>query len=169
MIGDRLEPVTYHPSLIAFSLIRGDTLAEKTTEAEIARVLGLEGKEVKVGEETLTIMPFKFGQLPAVLKHIGTLTGASGGDFDIVKALTEGSEEVLGCLAIAAGKPRAWFDTIEIDEGVALLQAVMEVNEDLFKKKLLPLLTGMARKAGAGQSSVSSLPGTRLKKSKRIR
>lgn len=118
---------------------------EEVTAKELSELLGKGGEKVTAKGEAIEVTPFKFGQLPAVLKHIGTF-GASaveGDDFNIVRAITESGESVIGCLMVATGKERAWFDDLEIDEGAALLAAVVKANSELFEKKILPLLGSM--------------------------
>jgi hypothetical protein len=129
-------------------------MAEKISADELTQLLA-GAEEVTVKSEIISVMPFKFGQLPAILRHIGALARfAEGDNFNIVRAITEGAEDVLACLAVATGKPREWFDTIEIDDGINLLKAVVNVNEEFFKKKLLPLVPSLGNLGKlAGQKS----------------
>jgi hypothetical protein len=105
--------------------------------------------------ETISILPFGFGQQPRVMAKLAplftTFQAASAGDAvslgDIFEAGGEGLMEVL---AIAAKKPREWLDTLDYDEGKALANAVFEANKDTLVKKLLPdLMALMAGKAPA--------------------
>lgn len=103
--------------------------------AELVEILG-GGESVTAAGETITVRPIKFGQLPQVLKHVGALFSSLEGDeLNITRALTEGGEDVLAILAIVTGKPREWFDSLEMDEGIALLTAAVRVNSDVFQKK----------------------------------
>lgn len=129
-------------------------MGKQVTKDELAELLPL-GETVTVKGQEIKILPFKFGQLPQVLGHIGALAVAAEGDeFNLIRAFTEGGESVIACLVIATGKPREWFDTLEMDEGVALLTAVIKTNSDLFEKKILPLIGQM--KIRTGQTSQPS-------------
>lgn len=124
-------------------------------------VLYPEGKGVMVNGDTVTVMPFKFGQLAKVTNLLApivrnlTASGLVRLDTDggsvsmsiaadwplrIVELMGEGGEEMLQLIAFSVGKPRAWLDTIESDEGIELGKAVVEVNADFFAKRILPTL-----------------------------
>lgn len=115
------------------------------------------GKEVKAGGETLTIKPIKFGQLPQASRLIAPLSKQIAAAFksDEVRTLADtaalfvdlmatGGEDLLVALGFFVGKPREWFDTMDNDEGLALLNAVFEVNADFFKRRVLPLFAAPA-------------------------
>jgi hypothetical protein len=111
--------------------------------------------DVVVGTETIVIKPFTFGQWPKVIKHIqdalGTKDYSQG--VSIPELLAESGESVLELVAIATGKPRSWLDTVEADEGIALVAAVIQVNADTFAKKILPSLEGI----GASLTKLSKI------------
>jgi hypothetical protein len=101
---------------------------------------------VIAGGEQFTIREFGFGQIPAVSRHLAALFDNFGtAELNIPRLLAEGGEDVLAVLCLATGKPRDWFDTLPMDEGVNLLSAVITVNADTFQKKMLPALQGLLK------------------------
>lgn len=116
-------------------------------------------RDVTVKGETIAVSPFKFGQLPkafrlmrplgdvlrtsGVLLISGTnLIMASDWPLKLPDIVAEGGEALIELLAFAIGKPREWFDDLDIDEGVALTRKVVEVNGDFFAKRIAPMLPG---------------------------
>lgn len=142
-------------------------------------VLFPEGKGVTVAGETLTVTPFKFGQLSKVTHLLApivrnlTACGLVRIDTDgqktsmaiaadwplrMVELMGEGGEDLLQLIAYAVGKPRAWLDTIEADQGIELGRAVVEVNADFFAKRILPMLQPKAAESPSdGDTSSASL------------
>ncbi len=115
------------------------------------------GKEVQAGGETLTIKPIKFGQLPQASKLIAPISKQIAAALKaknsrtvadtaamFVELLASGGEDLLVALGFFIGKPREWFDAVENDEGLALLNAVFEVNADFFIRRVLPLFARAA-------------------------
>ena len=128
-------------------------------------ILYPEGKTVSVGGETFTLRPLTFGRVPqasALLKPVLEALGEafSGGPPAIawVDVLATGGESLLVAIAWAIGKPREWLDSVSIDEGVILAQALYEVNADFFTKKVMPLLTVLRVQPDGDTSSESSSP-----------
>ncbi len=136
-----------------------------------------EGLAVVAGGETLTILPFTFGQLVKVTKYLKPLVGAvrSSGiwaterrgaeavfklaeDWPVrlVDAVSDGGEHLLDFIAFATGKSRDWLDGLDADAGIALAKGIFEVNADFFGRKVVPLLQGLA--PDGPTSSASSLP-----------
>lgn len=99
--------------------------------------LVVEPVAVEVAGETVAITPFKFGQLPAVARHLQRIASLmNAGTVDVPTLIAEGGEDVLALAALAAGKPREWMDTITMDEGIALVAAVVQANREVLEKKL---------------------------------
>ena len=110
------------------------------------------GRQVTAGGETLTISPIKFGQitqaskmLAPVIKAVSSSLGKPDQSImdmasSWVDLLAAGGEDLLLFLAWTIGKPREWFDTLGMDDGLAILQAVYEENVDFFNRRVLPLL-----------------------------
>lgn len=141
-------------------------------------VLYPQGKEVMVSGEVLVIKPFAFGMLPKVSKHlspilknlsasglIGFLYGDNGeatmrvaADWPlrILDIMSDGGEDLVTLTALLVNKPREWMDTIPLDEGVALITTLIEVNADLFAKKVLPMIQREKATSAGATSSVSS-------------
>lgn len=139
------------------------------------------GREIAVGGLSLTLQPFTFGQLPKATKLLkpvvstlsdvgmfGVDAGAPGESrfllapdwpLKIVDAMAEGGDALLEFLAFAAGQPRSWFDTLPADDGIALAQAVFEINADFFSRRVLPKL-GLLPSDGATSLPSSSQQGT---------
>ena len=126
-------------------------------------------RELTVGGETLSIRPLTFGQLPAavkllnpVIKAVGA-SGLLGGEKkELGQIITSGldlfavgGEDLLAFLAFAVRKPREWFDTMEADDGIRVLNAVFEANMDFFNRRVLPQL-GLQAAASDGDSSSAS-------------
>ena len=75
--------------------------------------------------------------------------------------MEEGGEARVELVAFAVKKPRAWFDELGSDDGIALTKAAFEVNGDFFARRVAPML-GMSiqpEKAATGEpSSPASAP-----------
>jgi hypothetical protein len=110
------------------------------------------GKDVPVGGETLTVKPIKFGQLPQAARLIAPISKQIAAAFKaqdartvadtaaiFIELMATGGDDLLVALGFFVGKPREWFDTLDNDEGLALLNAVFEVNADFFSRRVLPL------------------------------
>ena len=136
------------------------------------------GREISAGGETLTLSPFKFGQLPTATRLLKPVASAlsAGGVFSIqsvggeaqfllasdwplkvVELVADGGEDVLKFVAFAAGKPLEWVNGLDADDGIALAKAVLEVNADFFVRRVLPLL-GMGQPSAGAILSESSSP-----------
>ncbi len=110
------------------------------------------GRQVTAGGETLTITPLFFGDVPLasqklapVVKAVASSLGKSDQSImdmasSWVDLLAAGGEDLLMFLAWSVKKPREWFNTLGMDDGLAILQAVYEENVDFFNRHVLPLL-----------------------------
>ncbi|QPC30981.1 hypothetical protein IS481_14745 [Caldimonas thermodepolymerans] len=112
---------------------------------------------VEVGGESITVREFGFGQIPTVAKHLAAVfSNASigpSGEINLPQLIAQGGEDVMAILALAAGKPRSWLDTLSVDEGVGLLSAVIAVNKESFAKKLMPALSKLGAAAAGSESN----------------
>lgn len=125
--------------------------------------LAPEPREVTVSGEKIAVNPFFFGQWPKAIRLFRPVTDAvqragiagfsdaslslaSDWVLRLPQVMDEGGEPLLEFLAFAVGKPRAWFDTVGGDDGIALAKAVFEVQSDFFVRKIAPAL-GMTIKA----------------------
>lgn len=90
------------------------------------------------------IRPFTVGQLPRVLKAIRALIEAGGvdteGNLNVFDALTNGAEHAVELMAVATGKDRSYFDNLDVDAGIDLMTAIIEVNKDFFTQRVQPKL-----------------------------
>ena len=107
---------------------------------------------VQVGDETVTIAPFKFGQINKVIKVATPLFGLLKSQVDLTQSesevgtqvlelvLTNGGDALAEILTISTNKPLSWVEDLENDKVIELLVATVEVNKDFFIKKVLPLI-----------------------------
>lgn len=111
--------------------------------------------EVTVNGETLAIMPFPFGKLHIVAAKLAPVFSAfqglqAGDQVDYADVIEAGGENLQDVLALAAGKPRQWMDSIyDYEEGKALAMAVFDANKDVLLKKVVPDLLKTMQKAPA--------------------
>ena len=118
------------------------------------------GQDVTAGGEVLTITPFVFGQLPKVAKCFAEIQSKMQGG-NLIEIAAAGGEDLLALLCMAAKKPRAWFDTLPSDEGLALMAAVITVNRDFFVQRMAPFLEKLNQAMTGGPSLPDlSAPGT---------
>ena len=111
-----------------------------------------EPKSFQVGDQTITIRPFKFGELPKV---IALLRGVGGtfahhqraGSLNTVEAMMDiiavGGEQLILTLALNTGRPREFFDTLDMDVGTQILIDFLGMNIGFFTNKVLPMLQKM--------------------------
>lgn len=117
------------------------------------------GQTLTIKGVEITITPFKLGELPKVFKVIDPITklvmDAISSEINqlesLSKILVHGGDNVLELLVIGTHQPRSWIDQLEMDEGVQLLTAVLEVNASFFARKVLPLLNKATKAVPAGQ------------------
>lgn len=128
------------------------------------------GQDVKLSDgTTITVKPIKLGQLPRFVKAIRPIFGAlvaltpdtsspgvEGGqgaepdadpaavpDVDpaaIIELYADHGESIAEALAIVTGETRARLDALDLEEALALILALWEVNRDFFVHRLLPML-----------------------------
>ena len=65
---------------------------------------------------------------------------ASDWPLKLPQIVAEGGEALMDVLSYMTGKPRAWFDTLPMDDGIALTRALFEVNGDFFAQRIAPML-----------------------------
>ena len=119
------------------------------------------GKELKIRDENLTIKPFKLGELPKVFKAIDPISKAlfdsiskSGNQVEMITGLVaNGGENLIDLMVIGSKKSREWVEDLELDEGIELFGAILEVNASFFVQKVLPNLNKKMEAVQAGQTS----------------
>jgi len=117
-----------------------------------------EGRRVEVRQrgseqaDVFIVRPFTIGQLPRVLKAIRALLEAGSmdaeGNVNLFDAFALGAEHAIELLSVATAKPREYFDNLDVDQGIELLGAVVEINADFFKQKVQPRI--MEKLKGVG-------------------
>jgi len=118
-----------------------------------------------VGGESLEITPIRVGEVPALIKAVRPFAGQLSAEADWLVLLAEHGESLLGALAVAARRERAWVERLSLDDAVRLAAALFEVNADFFVQRLAPAVQHAAarvngRLSGATPSTASSAPGT---------
>jgi hypothetical protein len=103
--------------------------------------------ELTVQGEVLTIKPFTFGQLPKVLKLTKSFYSEvqplfedlQGNEAQLtMQVMAVGGDDLIELIALGIKKPREWFDTLQIDDGVRVATAFLEVNLSFFAQRVLP-------------------------------
>lgn len=120
---------------------------------------------LEVGGESLEITPIRVGEVPALIKAVRPFAGQLSADPDWLALLAEHGESLLGALALAARRERAWVERLSLDDAVRLAAALFEVNADFFVQRLAPAVQHAAarvngRLSGATPSTASSAPAT---------
>ncbi|MBR7793779.1 hypothetical protein KDM87_14360 [Undibacterium sp. FT147W] len=154
------------------------TPTQQESTDDLQKVIPQKNVIVINGEE-IHIQQFKIGKLPLVLDAVQPmahmlLNRDKNSPLDISSMLMLYSDDCLKLMAVLADRPRAWIDQLDIDDAVALLTMLLEVNLDFFVQRVLPKLiealntTGKTIKEntlltsmlGRINSSNSSVPGT---------
>lgn len=141
-------------------------MSEVITELE---TLFPTGKQVTIGtaeaQKTITITPFKFGQLGAAMKAAQPISAAlmesfgSPNQMDAMMSLmAESGDHMVNLVVVGTGLPRKEVEQLGLDDALSCMIGVLEVNGDFFVRKVLPTLKGnMAGLAAlvpsAGQTS----------------
>jgi len=111
------------------------------------------GQIFEIKGTEIRITPFKLGELPRVFKVVEPITklvldavGSSENQMgSLSKIMVQGGDNVLDLIVIGSRQPRTWVDQLEMDEGVQILAAILEVNASFFVQKVLPLLSKVAK------------------------
>lgn len=115
--------------------------------------------EVRAGGELFEITPFKFGQIPKVMRIMGeAFASLQSEEVPLEELLESAGDQVMDLVALATGKDRDWVAGLLPDEGLRLVTAVLEVNGDFFMRRLGPVLDDLKGALGGLKSSSSSLP-----------
>lgn len=126
--------------------------------------------------EQVTVRPVPFGRLRVFSEAVASLMLKLSGlglelkDVDDWKVLFDAAfEETLKVMGLVLEKPREWFDTITISDGIGLLTMIVEQNLNESAKKNI---TGLIEKVTSllqTSSRSSSVPGTHGARSKATR
>lgn len=135
-----------------------------------------EGKTVTVAGSPVTVKKFMLSQFPKAARLskpvLITLFGSGLVDVSdgkvqlgdnwitaILDVMADGGDDIIDLLAFSISQPREFFDNVDLDEGIQLLRAVIEVNWDFIRARILPNLENTAQ-PGSTQSTLSSPPDT---------
>ena len=121
------------------------------------------GIKVTVGKDTLTLLPLKVGQLPAMLRAIGPLAGSLNQEsIDWFGLLALNSDALLDAIAIGCNKPRVWIDALDADDALVLAAKVVEVNADFFALRVMPKFEVLFQTAQNKSEALTSAPNVRV-------
>ncbi len=124
------------------------------------------GTELKLGSETITVSPLKFRKWLKAAKLAkpmieafnnariisfdkgkddkgnDTLTYRMSESFGarLIALVADAEEPLIEFLAFAINKPIEWFDEIEGDEGLLLMETVFAENANFFAKRMMPII-----------------------------
>lgn len=109
------------------------------------------GKDVSLKGKTYHVKPFGFGQFPIILKMMDGFSAENlkeqGNTAEtLFMLIKDNAAGIIEICALAVGEKKEFFLDLPPDEGLTLIQAILEVNVDFFTKRLLPILTGMFEK-----------------------
>lgn len=108
--------------------------------------------KIKMGQlsKVLQLMtPFaeSFIKKPAVMEEA---------NYVLLQVFTNHTDNVLQLLELLTGQPKAWIESLDLDDGVFILTKVVEVNLDFFIQKLLPMLIGSLKSSVNGIEKASA-------------
>lgn len=111
-----------------------------------------------IGGITVSVSPFKFGQLPkamskakTVFGHLAELVSQKDGSQSleiglILSAMEIGGDDLIDLIEMCSNVDREFIERLGVDEGIKLTGAFLEVNLSFFVQKVLPeFQTALAR------------------------
>lgn len=109
-----------------------------------------EGKELE-RSDSVFIRPLPFRRWPQAIGHIAKLLEylpeeglnfSSNIDLAVWIATLAGqvSDDLFAVIELATDKKPEFFDTVDPDDGVKIIMAVIEVNKDFFTRNVMPLV-----------------------------
>ena len=136
----------------------------------------LPNRDIKIGEEVITLRPFSFGAIPKVMSHIQDISYIftnippevlellrqeeskdsvldaqsvmSAELIDYMSTIIEvGGDNVFNLMALATNKPVDWIKDLSLDEGISLLIDIFEINYDFFEKRFKPVMANVTGRA----------------------
>jgi hypothetical protein len=110
------------------------------------------GREVS-NEITHEIRPFQFPDWFKVAAHTERIIGNVDLSYDLddpiqlfrmlLAVAAHAGDDVMAILALALKRDIAYFNTLQADDGIKLMQTVFEVNKSFFSQKILPTIQGV--------------------------
>ena len=122
---------------------------EQKASVDELTVLYEQPKTFTINGQEVTVRPFKFGQLPQVLKLLRSVGGLfahyqNQGKLNSMEAIIhivgEAGDDLIKALVLNTGKPREFWDEIDSDEGLEIMIHFLIVNIGFFTKRVLPHL-----------------------------
>lgn len=125
--------------------------------SELVALLGTP-KTLTIGGLDIAIRQIKMGALPDVLRAVQPLAFLFNQpqQLDIASIFMMSGDDCLTLIAALSGQPRSWIDTLELDEGIQLFAALLEVNLDFFIRQVQPLLL---RETGRLTQKIQAMSG----------
>lgn len=124
----------------------------------VSRVVALgEDSEPQELEKIIKVFirPMPFKRWFTAIQYIQSMLGAfptTPIDFNnphqlgmfAMQLLSNAHAEVIGLMCLATDRDADFFDSIDLDEGLKIILAVIEVNKDFFVQKVLPMVKAAA-------------------------
>lgn len=107
-----------------------------------------EPRVVTVGGRDFSLLPLKIGKLAAFSKALLPVGGhLMGGDF--ATPFIQNYASLRAGIAIGSGAEESWLDELDADEFLTLGCAVVAVNAEFFRVRLLPAIQASAKAMSA--------------------
>jgi hypothetical protein len=134
------------------------TVADRTKSITVTKRIVAIDNGVSVERETqdtVFVRPLPFRRWLNALRHLSNIIAhIPQNNLDlsdeaqlaiwIVELLGQVPDDIIGIASLATDRPDEFFDQIDLDEGVKVILAVIEVNKDFFVQKVLPMLSEQA-------------------------
>lgn len=107
-------------------------------------------QHLELGGRTVSIAPFKFGQLPKAMSkaknifgHLSELVADKKEEQSleiglIISAMEIGGDDLIDLITMCSNVDREFVEGLSVDEGIKLTGAFLEVNLSFFVQKVLP-------------------------------
>lgn len=102
-----------------------------------------QGRGATVHGTPIKVTPLTVGQIPAVMRALRgvDLARFSAGDLDALgELLADHGDGVITAIAVAARQPEEVVAGLDLEEFLALLTVVVEVNADFFARRVAPAM-----------------------------
>lgn len=135
-------------------------VAERTRTIQVMeRVVAKDGSNYQEVSNPVNVFvrPLPFRRWFSAMNYLQAIFAAlPQGNFDladeaqlamyIINLIGQVPDAITGLACLATDKEPDFFDRIDLDEGVKIMVAVVEVNKDFFVQKVLPMLSEIAPK-----------------------
>lgn len=107
------------------------------------------GGAVMFAGREIQVRPLTIGQIPGVMRALKGVDLSRGLDLaDVPALIADHGEGVMLAVSVATGVTLDEVKASPVDEFVALLTAVIEVNADFFVQRVAPVLNGALARVG---------------------